>query len=131
MAEDRYRAGREVRTRVLGEAHVARADAAATAFDADFQRYITEAAWGSVWTRPGIDLRERSMITIALLAALGHEEELAMHVRATARTGATAGDLEEVFLHVAVYAGVPAANAAMRVAKRVLAEMAEVDAGEG
>jgi 4-carboxymuconolactone decarboxylase len=112
-----------VRRRVLGDAHVDRAEAAKTAFDADFQRLITEVAWGSVWARPGLDPRTRSLLTIALLAALGHHEELAMHVRATARTGASEADVAEALLHVAVYAGVPAANAAVRVAKAAFAEM--------
>ena len=119
---ERFEAGLAVRRGVLGDAHVDRALAAATAFDADFQRFITEGAWGSVWSRPGLDRRTRSMLVIALMAALGHEEELAMHVRATRNTGATAEDVREVLLMVAVYAGVPAANAAVKVAKRVYAE---------
>lgn len=112
-----------VRRAVLGDAHVDRAEAAKTAFDEDFQRFITEGAWGSVWSRPGLTRRERSLVTIALLAALGHDEEVAMHVRATANTGATAEDLKEVLLHVAVYAGVPAANRAIKIVKRVYQEM--------
>ncbi len=108
---------------MLGDAHVDRAEAAKTAFDADFQRFITEGAWGSVWSRPGLDKRTRSMLVIALMAALGHEEELAMHVRATRNTGATPEDVREVLLMVAVYAGVPAANAAIKVAKRVYADL--------
>ena len=117
--------GMETRRAVLGDAHVDRANAAMTAFDADFQDFITEGAWGSVWSRPGLTRRERSMITIALLAALGHDEEVAMHVRATANTGASAGDIKEALLHVAVYAGVPAANRAFRIARR------ELDAKQG
>jgi len=108
------------RRAVLGDAHVDRAEAAKTAFDEDFQRLITEGAWGSVWSRPGLTSRERSLVTIALLAALGHDEEVAMHVRATANTGATADDLKEILLHVAIYAGVPAANRAYKIAKQVL-----------
>jgi 4-carboxymuconolactone decarboxylase len=123
--KERFEAGLSVRRGVLGDAHVDRALAAATAFDADFQRFITEGAWGSVWSRPGLDKRTRSMLVIALMAALGHEEELAMHVRATRNTGATAEDVKEVLLMVAVYAGVPAANAAIKVAKRVYAEEGE------
>ena len=88
-------------------------------FDTDFQRFITEGAWGSVWSRPGLDKRTRSMLVIALMAALGHEEELAMHIRATRNTGATREDVKEVLLMVAVYAGVPAANTAIRIAKDV------------
>lgn len=117
---DRYDIGMETRRAVLGDAHVDRAEAAKTEFDADFQRFITEGAWGSVWSRPGLTQRERSLITIALLAALGHDEEVAMHVRATANTGATADDIKEALLHVAVYAGVPTANRAFKIAKREL-----------
>ena len=117
--EERYEAGMRVRRRVLGEGHVDRAEARKTPFDADFQRFITEGAWGSVWARPGLEPRTRSMLVIALMAALGHEEELAMHIRATRNTGATAADVKEVLLMVAVYAGVPAANTAIRIAKEV------------
>lgn len=122
LAEERYESGMAVRREVLGNGHVARAEAAKTGFDEDFQRFITEQAWGSVWSRPGLDRRTRSMLVIALMAALGHEEELAMHIRATRNTGATPEDVKEVLLMVAVYAGVPAANTAIRVAKQVLAE---------
>lgn len=121
--DDRHEAGMSVRRSVLGDAHVDRAEANKTPFDADFQRFITEGAWGSVWTRPGLTRRERSLLTIALLAALGHKEELAMHIRATRNTGATADDIKEVLLQVAVYAGVPAANAAYAVAKSTLSDM--------
>ncbi len=117
MAEDRFATGMQVRRGVLGDAHVDGAEARTTPFDADFQRFITEGAWGSVWSRPGLDRRTRSMLVIALMAALGHEEELAMHIRATRNTGATAADIKEVLLMVAVYAGVPAANTAIRIAK--------------
>lgn len=123
MSKDMHDRGMATRRAVLGEAHVDRAEAARTAFDAPFQRMITEAAWGHVWSRPGIARRERSMLTIALLAALGHEEELAMHIRATARTGASAEDIREVLLHVAIYAGVPAANTAIRIARETYAGM--------
>jgi len=120
---ERYTEGMKTRRAVLGDAHVDRAVAATTAFDADFQTFITEGAWGSVWSRPGLTPRERSMITLALLAALGHHEEFAMHVRATANTGATVDDIKEALLHVAVYAGVPAANHAMKLAKAELAKL--------
>lgn len=120
MADDRFEEGMRVRREVLGDAHVDRAQARTTEIDADFQRFITEGAWGSVWTRPGISRRERSMLTIALLAALGHWEELAMHMRATRNTGATVDDVREALFHVAVYAGVPAANRAFAIAKDVL-----------
>ena len=121
MADDRHDAGMRVRRSVLGDAHVDRAEARKTPFDADFQRFITEGAWGSVWARPGLDKRMRSRLVIALMAALGHEEELAMHIRATRNTGATREDVQEVMLMVAVYAGVPAANTAIRVAKEIYA----------
>ncbi len=120
--EDRFETGMTVRRSVLGGAHVDRAEAGKTAFDEDFQRFITEGAWGSVWSRPGLTKRERSLVTIALLAALGHDEEVAMHVRATANTEASADDIKEALLHVAVYAGVPAANRAFKIAKKALAE---------
>ncbi|WP_445504789.1 4-carboxymuconolactone decarboxylase [Microvirga sp. G4-2] len=111
-----------VRRQVLGDAHVDRASAQMTEFDADFQTFITEGAWGSVWARPHFTKRERSIVTIALLAALGHDEEVAMHVRATHNTGATKDDIREALLHVAVYAGVPAANHAFKVVKRAYEE---------
>lgn len=119
----RYKAGRATRTAVLGAAHVARSDAKRSAFNADFLDFITEGAWGSVWSRPGLTKRERSLITLALLAALGHHEELVLHVRATANTGATPDDIKEALLHVAVYAGVPAANQAFKIAEETLKHM--------
>ena len=119
---DRHAEGMATRRSVLGDAHVDRAEALKTEFDADFQRFITEGAWGSVWSRPHLTSRERSMITIALLAALGHWDEVAMHVRATRNTGASPEDLREVLMHVAVYAGVPAANHAFKIVKQTLAE---------
>jgi 4-carboxymuconolactone decarboxylase len=111
------------RRSVLGDDHVDRAEAAKTDFDAPFQALITEAAWGSVWSRPEWTKRERSIVTIALLAALGQDEEVAMHVRATANTGATSEDLREALLHVAIYAGVPAANHAFKIVKQTYKEM--------
>jgi 4-carboxymuconolactone decarboxylase len=108
------------RRAVLGDSYVNGAETATTAFDTDFQTFITEGAWGSVWSRPGLSRRERSLITIALLAAAGHDEEVAMHVKATSNTGASADDIKEALLHVAVYAGVPAANRAFKIAKREL-----------
>lgn len=123
MADDRYAAGMRVRREVLGDDHVDRATAAITPFDADFQRFITETAWGSVWTRDEqLDRRTRSCVTIALLTALRQERELAMHVRAGLRNGVTPEQVAEVILHTAVYAGIPAAHSAMRVAKEVAAE---------
>jgi 4-carboxymuconolactone decarboxylase len=124
-ATQRFTEGMATRRSVLGDAHVDNATARSTAFDEDFQRFITEGAWGSVWSRPTLSKRERSMLTIALLAALGHDEELAMHVRATINTGASADDIKEALLHVAVYAGVPAANRAFKIAKEELAKRLE------
>ena len=126
MSEDRYEQGMKIRRSVLGDAHVERAERTKTSLDLDFQRYITECAWGSVWSRDGLTKRERSMITIALLAALGHWEEFALHLRATSNTGASAEDIKETLLHVAVYAGVPAANRAFAIAKTTLMEAGEI-----
>ena len=117
MTESRYDVGMRVRKEVLGSEYVERANARSTEFDADFQRYITEAAWGSVWARPDLDRRTRSLVTIAILAALGREE-LEVHLRGSRNTGVDPHEIAEVLLHVAVYAGVPAANAAFAVAKR-------------
>src|SRR5881392_2629408 len=119
MAESRFDIGLHVRKEVLGSEYVEQALARITEFDADFQRYITEMAWGSVWARPDLDRRTRSLVTIAILAALGREE-LALHLRASRNTGATPAEIAEVLMHVAVYAGVPAANAAFAVLKREL-----------
>lgn len=123
--DDLYDRGMRTRRAVLGDAHVDRAEARKTALDADFQRYITESAWGAVWSRGQLSPRERSMLTIALLAGLGHRDELAMHLRATRNTGATVDDVREVLLQVAVYAGVPAANTAYAVAREVFGEMSD------
>jgi 4-carboxymuconolactone decarboxylase len=112
--------GMTTRRAVLGDAHVDRATAATTGFTADFQDLITRYAWGEIWSRPGLDRRTRSCITLAMLAALSHDEELAMHVRAAPGNGVSADDIKEVLLQVAVYAGVPAANRAFRVAQRAL-----------
>ena len=125
MDESRYDVGMRVRREVLGDAHVERAEARTTAFDADFQRLITETAWGSVWARPGLDRPTRSLITIAMLAALGRSEELALHLRASRNTGATPEQIAEALLHVAIYAGIPAANSAIALAKQVLVEPEE------
>ena len=123
----RYDDGMATRRRVLGDAHVDRAEAAKDNFDTPFQRLITESAWGSVWARDTISPRERSMLTIALLAGLGNDHELAMHIRATANTGASPEDVREALMHVAVYAGVPAANTAFRIARQTYADMAKKD----
>jgi len=115
-----FEAGMAVRRAVLGDAHVDRALAQADDFTADFQDFITRYAWGSIWTREGLGRRERSLITLALLTALGHTEEIPMHVRAALTNGVTQAEIKEVLLHTAVYAGVPAANNAFAVAKRTL-----------
>jgi 4-carboxymuconolactone decarboxylase len=119
--ESRYEHGLRVRREVLGADHVARAQEQTTAFDADFQRFITETAWGAVWARPDLDRRTRSLVTIGILAALGREE-LVLHLRASRNTGATPREIAEVLLHVALYAGIPAANAAFAEAKKILGE---------
>jgi 4-carboxymuconolactone decarboxylase len=120
--------GMTVRRAVLGDAHVDRA-AAATGFTADFQDLITRYAWGEVWSRPGLDRRTRSAITLAMLAALGHDEELAMHVAAAQRIGLGVEEINEVLLQVAVYAGVPAANRAFRAAQRVIEDTGQAQGG--
>jgi 4-carboxymuconolactone decarboxylase len=117
-----YEEGMKVRREVLGDEHVDRATASAGEFSRPFQEFITRSAWGSVWARPGLDRRTRSAITLAALTALGRENELEMHVRAARRNGLSAEEIGEVLLHTAVYAGVPAANAAFAIAQRVLDE---------
>lgn len=129
MTDPRYDAGMRVRREVLGDAHVDRAGATTTPMTAAFQEFITRSAWGEVWTRPELDRRTRSCVTLALLAALGHERELALHVRAAVRNGLDATEIAEVLLHTAVYAGVPAANAAMAVAQEALAGLGAPEAG--
>lgn len=119
----RYDRGMQVRREVLGDAHVDRAEAAKTSLDASFQELITETAWGNVWASDAITRRERSMLTIALLAATGNFDEIPMHVRAAARTGTSPSDISEVLQHVAVYAGVPRANRAMLLVKETYAAM--------
>jgi 4-carboxymuconolactone decarboxylase len=122
---DTYEKGMKKRREVLGDAHVNRAETNKTDFDKDFQEFITRYAWGEVWQRGTLTLRERHLITLAMMATLGKEQELAMHVRATANTGVTQEDVKEVLMQVAVYAGVPAANAAFAVAKSVYAELSD------
>ncbi|KII14599.1 4-carboxymuconolactone decarboxylase [Phaeobacter sp. S60] len=132
MRKPQYDAGQNIRREVLGAAHVTNADAATTPLDAPFQQLITEVAWGTVWASDQISRRERSMLTLALLAALGNFDEIPMHIRATANTGATPEDIAEVFQHVAIYAGVPRANHALKLAKTTYAEMAaEKEATDG
>jgi 4-carboxymuconolactone decarboxylase len=125
MSDDSFDKGMAVRKAVFGAEYVARAEANKTEFDADFQRYVTEHAWGAVWTRPGLEKRIRSMLTIAMLASLGRFEELGAHIRGTRNTGVTRDEVKEVLLQVAVYAGAPAANTAFAVAKKIYQEMDE------
>lgn len=120
---DRHAQGMKTRRAVLGDAHVDRAEAAKSDLDGPFQDLITESAWGTVWSSEAITKRERSMLTLALLAATGNFEEIPMHIRATARTGASKRDVMEAFQHVAIYAGVPRANHAIKLAKQTYAEM--------
>jgi 4-carboxymuconolactone decarboxylase len=122
MSESRYETGTRVRREVLGDEHVDRALARQSTLDAEFQRFITETAWGGVWARPDLDRRTRSLVTIAILASLGRTEELALHLRASRNVGVEPREVAEALLHVAVYAGVPAANTAFAVAKSVLGE---------
>jgi len=119
----RFDKGMVTRRKVLGDAHVDRAEAAKTPFDQPFQEMITETAWGNLWANDKIPDRERSMLTLALLAACGNFDEIPMHIRATANTGASPDDVIQAFLHVAVYAGVPKANHAIKLAKQTYAEM--------
>lgn len=123
----RYNQGMQTRRKVLGDHYVDAAVANTTPFNAEFQTLITESAWGSVWSRATISMRERSMLTIALLAAFGHYDELAMHVRATRNTGASLDDIKEALLHVAIYAGVPAANHAFKIAANAYKDLIKED----
>jgi 4-carboxymuconolactone decarboxylase len=120
MGESRYTEGMRVRREVLGDAYVDRALARATDLDADFQRFVTEVAWGSVWSRPQLDRRTRSLITVAVLAALGRNDELSLHLRASRNAGVQRHEITEALLQVAVYAGIPAANSAFALAKAEL-----------
>jgi 4-carboxymuconolactone decarboxylase len=120
--QQRHDAGMRTRREVLGDEHVDRAVAATTDLTSDFQDFITRVAWGDIWQRPGLERRTRSCLTIAMLAALGHHDELALHVKGALRSGVTAEEIAEVLLQVAVYAGVPAANAAFRAAQPALLE---------
>jgi len=117
-----YDDGMVVRREVLGDAHVDRATTAATDLTREFQEFITEYAWGTIWTRPGLDRRSRSMITLTALIARGHHEELAMHLRAARRNGLTLDEIKEVIMQSAIYCGVPDANTAFRIAQQTFAE---------
>ncbi len=122
MNEDRHEQGMRIRREVLGDAHVDRAVANTTDFTRPFQDFITETAWGTIWARDGIDRRSRSMITLAVLTALGRDHEIAMHVSAALANGLTREEIAEVLLHTSVYAGVPAANRAFAIAQAVFDE---------
>jgi 4-carboxymuconolactone decarboxylase len=125
MGDPAYERGMAIRRRVLGDRHVDRAEERKTDLDEDFQRFVTETAWGTVWARGTLDVKTRHLVTIAMLVALGNEHELPLHLRATRNTGVTPAELREVFLQAAIYAGVPAANRAFALAKEVLAEPGE------
>lgn len=124
---DTYEPGMKVRREVLGDAHVERSIERTTEFTAPFQEFITRYAWGSVWTRDGLDRRTRSAVTLSVLTALGRENEIEMHVRGALRNGLTPAEIGEVLLHTAIYAGVPAANSAFAIAQRVI----EAESGPG
>ena len=129
--EERFEAGMRVRREVLGDAHVDRAIARTDAFTEPFQAFITRTAWGDVWDRPGLDRRSRSVVTLAALTALRAEGELSMHVRAAIQNGLTREEIAEILLHVSVYAGIPAGNAAFAIAQETLRELDEpVNSGE-
>jgi 4-carboxymuconolactone decarboxylase len=125
VSDEGHDAGMEVRRAVLGDAHVDQAIERTTEFTAPFQEFITRYAWGGVWTREGLDRRTRSVITLSVLTALGRENEIGMHVRAALRNGLTAEEIGEIFIHTAIYAGVPAANSAFAIAQKVIDEMSQ------
>jgi 4-carboxymuconolactone decarboxylase len=125
MTSDSHEAGMEVRRAVLGDAHVDRAIERTTEFTEPFQDFITRYAWGGVWTRDGLDRRTRSVITLSVLTSLGRENEIAMHVRAALRNGLSPEEIGEIFIHTAIYAGVPAANSAFAIANEVIAAESE------
>lgn len=122
MTDNKHEAGMKLRRQVLGDEHVDRSWNQATDFDRDFQDFITKTAWGSIWSRPGLDLKTRHMITVAVLAALGREKELTLHINATPNTGITPEEMRELLLQVAGYAGIPAANSAFAIAKKLFAD---------
>jgi 4-carboxymuconolactone decarboxylase len=125
VSDEGHDDGMEVRRAVLGDAHVDQAIERTTEFTAPFQEFITRYAWGGVWTREGLDRRTRSVITLSILTALGRENEIGMHVRAALRNGLTAEEIGEIFIHTAIYAGVPAANSAFAIAQKVIDEMSQ------
>jgi 4-carboxymuconolactone decarboxylase len=123
VSEKRYEDGKIVREQILGQAHVARTANNRTPFNADFQDFLMEYSWGVIWSRPGLDHKARSMITIAMLVAMGRMDELKLHIRATRNTGVSADEVKEIMMHAAIYAGVPAAFGAFQVAAQLFAEM--------
>jgi 4-carboxymuconolactone decarboxylase len=130
MSDSRREDGMRVRREVLGDAYVDAAVAGTTPFSSEFQDFITRVAWGEVWSRPGLDRRARSCITLGVLAALGCEAEIALHVRAALRNGLSPAEIAEVLLHTSVYAGIPAANAAFKIAQKVIDSGDLIDSGE-
>jgi 4-carboxymuconolactone decarboxylase len=128
---ERFERGKKVRAAVLGPAHVARTAGNRTPFNADFQDFLMEYAWGSIWSRPGLDHKHRSMITIAMLVAMGRLDELKLHIRATANTGVSREEVKEIMMHAAIYAGVPAAFGAFGLATQIFAEMDKEAAAGG
>jgi 4-carboxymuconolactone decarboxylase len=130
MSDSRREDGMRVRREVLGDAHVDAAVAGTTPFSSEFQDFITRVAWGDVWSRPGLDRRARSCITLGVLAALGREGEIALHVRAALRNGLSPAEIAEVLLHTSVYAGIPAANAAFKIAQKVIDSGDLIDSDE-
>jgi 4-carboxymuconolactone decarboxylase len=130
MSDSRREDGMRVRREVLGDAHVDAAVAGTTAFSSEFQDFITRVAWGDVWSRPGLDRRARSCVTLGVLAALGREGEIALHVRAALRNGLSPAEIAEVLLHTSVYAGIPAANAAFKIAQKVIDSGDLIDSGK-
>jgi 4-carboxymuconolactone decarboxylase len=129
MNRQQFQRGLKNRREVLGNAHVERSLGTATDFNRDFQEMITEYCWGGPWERAGFDRRTRSLLTLAMLAALGHEEEFKLHVRASVNTGCSREDIKELLLHAAIYCGVPAANSAFRMAREVYEEMDSAGSG--
>jgi 4-carboxymuconolactone decarboxylase len=130
MSDSRREDGMRVRREVLGDAHVDAAVAGTTPFSSEFQDFITRVAWGDVWSRPGLDRRARSCVTLGVLAALGREGEIALHVRAALRNGLSPAEIAEVLLHTSVYAGIPAANAAFKIAQKVIDSGDLIDSGK-
>jgi len=121
--KERLERGKQIRAAVLGSAHVARTAKNRTPFNAEFQDFLMEYAWGSIWSRPGLDHKTRSQITIAMLVAMGRLEELKLHIRATANTGVSRDEVKEIMMHAAIYAGVPAAFGAFQLAAQIFADM--------